>query len=72
MSREEEAVSEAGSTARRAEWARPDGHPLRGDARRGCGSSCVAGVRERGGRSAADDRRRLMDELVVLESCDHE
>src|ERR671934_2769060 len=29
-------------------------------------------MRERGGRLPADDRRRLVDELVVLERLDHE
>jgi hypothetical protein len=29
-------------------------------------------VRERGGRLAADDRRRLVDDLVVLERLHHE
>src|SRR3954453_20159832 len=35
-------------------------------------SSVAAGVRERRGRLATDDRRCFVDELVVLEGLDHE
>src|SRR5215213_9935747 len=58
-----------GARQRRAAYRRL---PPTARAPRGAPSSVVGGVRERGGCLAADDRRGLVDELVVLEGFYHE